>query len=308
MHLRMLARTSEVADVVESLSRSLLQRWTLVPTDVSEFEKFFYEYSWRRRPSQALRTISGLVPEIFWTGIYGVGIGVRDHEYEFPVVIAHDDLVSSKRTEELLAEVFDIHAPSNLEYLGVQEPELDTQFCLCSGRGGTLGTVVLTQANTRACLTAGHVANPVGARVTDIDESFVGVVSFSQDPSIAPSGRLSADVAVVETLGQETIGAQFKGIGTGLPGEEVVMFGSSGINSGTLFAYAPWVAIPALVGFWADIYLTDHAISQRGDSGAAVITPDSERVIGHVVGASRPATTYIQDIEFQLAVSGTRIE
>ena len=161
------ARSADVADTVESLSRALLQRWSRLPTEPSELEKFFSEYSWRRPPSWPFPIMDTSVPEIFWTGIYGVGVGVRDHEHEFPLVIAHHDLTSSGRTEEVLKEAFGIPVPSDLEYLGVEEPELDAGPCFCSGRGGTLGAAVVTQANTRACLTAGHVANPVGAHVED---------------------------------------------------------------------------------------------------------------------------------------------
>lgn len=307
MHLGIRARSTDVADTVESLSRSLLQRWSRLPDQPSELDKFFNEYSWRRPPSGLFPIIDTSVPEIFWTGIYGVGVGLRDEEYEFPLIIAHHDLINSNRTEEVLKEAFGIPVPSNLEYLGVEEPELDVVSCFCSGRGGTLGAAVVTQANTRACLTAGHVANPVGAHVSDPNGSLLGVVSFSQYPAIATPGRHSADVAVVDILDRDSLGHVFKGLGVGVPGDDVTMLGSSGTHSTKLLAYAPWVAVPSMIGIWGHIYLTGRAISQPGDSGAVVFASDAELPIGHVVGASRPATTYVQDLEFQLAISGTTL-
>ena len=133
-------------------------------------------------------------------------------------------------------------------------------------------------------------------------------MSFSQYPAIATPGRHSADVAVVDDLGRtDPLGYVFKGVGVGVPGDDVTMLGSSGTRSTKLFAYAPWVAVPRMLGIWGHIYLTGEAISVPGDSGAVMLASDAELPIGHVVGASRPATTYVQDLEFQLAISGTTL-
>jgi hypothetical protein len=308
MYLRAHTRSSEVADTVESMSRALLERASWVPTELPELEKFIEQWTWRQHSSRVMAELGNQVPDIFWTGIYGVGVGARG-DYEFPVVIANEELVERKQTKDVLRRAFDIQVPAELEYLGVQEPEPQAVSCRCGSRIGTFGVAVLTQAYTHARLTAGHVANPVGAHVVDEEGSVVGIVSFCEDPATAPASKMCADVAVIELPEQRSLSRdEYKGVGYGLAGDGVTMYGSRKTSETKLFCYTPWIAVPYLAGFWAHVYLTQTAISEPGDSGASVVLTESPNLpIGHVVGASRPATTYIQDLDFQLAISNTRL-
>jgi hypothetical protein len=294
------------------LSHRLLTRLTVVPPTAEERADPYKERPW----IEGIRSrypYGTSVPTSAWLGLYGIAVTgdeslviLVDESFSPP---APTDLYRSPASD-LLKELIDVPLPKSTLILGIAPPipQYRRSF-VCNGRAGTLGAEVVTPASNAGVLTAGHAAAPVGAAVIDaISDESLGIVTFTEDPMTAPATMLCADVAVIETNSTyEPLEVKPKGPERALPGYPVTMYGSSGTESSGIFAYSPWLHVPMMAGMWANIYMTHNAISQHGDSGAMVLLQGEDRIIGHVVGASPGMMTYVQDIEYQLATSHTKL-
>jgi hypothetical protein len=74
-----------------------------------------------------------------------------------------------------------------------------------------------------------------------------------------------------------------------------------------ILAKAPWIYSPRLVGMWAEAYMMLAQFSDPGDSGAPVLIDGTDRLAGHVVGASPGFTSYVQEADYQLRVAGWKL-
>jgi hypothetical protein len=63
----------------------------------------------------------------------------------------------------------------------------------------------------------------------------------------------------------------------------------------------PYLNIPNYGMFGGPIYFTTSGITRLGDSGGAVFEKGGTRLIGHVLGSSQMATSYFQDVRYQLS-------
>ena len=161
------------------------------------------------------------------------------------------------------------------------------------------------------CLAAGHAAHPVGARVNELGGSGRGIVAFSEDPSTVRPGKLCADVAVIDFIEypyDSDFIVQYKGTIQAFAKDGLVVRRSAGDTPAEVFAFCSWIAVPSMNGLWASCYMTMSCVTEQGDSGAPVVrVSEPDLLVGHVVGASPPMATYIQDAEFQLAVTGAQL-
>jgi hypothetical protein len=173
------------------------------------------------------------------------------------------------------------------------------------GAHGTLGALARTAGGDDAILTAGHLAL-AGTVVTNTGGDPADVV-FSIDPAQVPAGVLCADVAVVVPRSPS---AWTPGVATTAPaqaraGDSLTMTGGvSGTQTATIVGAAREFLVPGSSGLWADVFMTDHGISAGGDSGAPATLDGETGLLGHLVGASGQITSFVQEIDVQLAAAG----
>jgi hypothetical protein len=53
-------------------------------------------------------------------------------------------------------------------------------------------------------------------------------------------------------------------------------------------------------GMYGSMYFSVSGVTAGGDSGGPVFEKGGAGVIGHVVGSSGPATSYFQDVKYQI--------
>lgn len=222
-------------------------------------------------------------------------------ETRFPV----GEVLPLEELPEVAGRVADVGgAEPDTRVLVVPTPELHFEPAgevRCSGLTGTLGALVTSAGGSDAILTAGHAA-PGGVARDPAGNS--GFVTFSSDPARIPASAVTVDVAVIETT-YAGGGPPIAGQATAAGRELVTLHGNqSGQKSAGIFAYCQFLNTPTAGGQWADVYLTDVGISQKGDSGAPVLKDGTDELIGHLVGGSGNTTSYIQDIGMQLRACG----
>jgi len=292
-----------LADDVEALSRALLSRWTEGTSEESSRTGVNYRFSLMS------------APDVLSTGVYGVGVAALDPGTEFPVLIANSEIIGeeglteSTTGAEFLEKNFSVEVPDGMRSLGVSEPmpAASSQF-VCSGRVATFGAAIHTRSDSIGCLTAGHAAGPIGQRVNQIGGRGRGIVTFTEDPSTAPPGKLCADVAVIDFIDDPYSGGfitRYKGTNQAFARDGLMIYRATGDTPAEVFGFCPWIAVPSMNGLWANVYLTTACVTEKGDSGAQVVlVSEDDLLVGHVVGGSPGMTTYIQDAELQLNVTG----
>lgn len=256
--------------------------------------------------------------------IYGAGVIRRGAESR-PVVLVNEVVVYAAGPSDLpVAERWDAPGeairevvrdiPEGTIALGVPEPVPQYrpgERLVCSTTYGTLGAVVRTNSGETAILAAGHVARPVDAVVAD-SVGAPGRVRFSVDPGSVPTSQRTADIAVVVP----DAWAQGAGAPVAIPSRSAVPAGPEHVEfagastpaaEGDIMGITPFLYVPSMAGMWADVFFTTAGISADGDSGAPVFLSATDELIGHIVGASGPATSYIQAIGCQLVACGATL-
>lgn len=183
-----------------------------------------------------------------------------------------------------------------------------SQTCTCLGLTGTLGACATAASGQPAILTAGH-AVALNAIAHDAAAS-PGWVSFASDPASTPGVTPAADVAVVEpqsaALGSG--GPPISRAAAGGPADVIDFYGqTSGQVSSQIMGFSPFLYTPKMAGMWGQVYFTTAGVTQAGDSGAPVLRNGTDELIGHLVGASGTAMSYVQAVEFQLQASGATL-
>jgi hypothetical protein len=188
------------------------------------------------------------------------------------------------------------------QYLGAGEEVRTFQSA------GTFGCPITFSDGSYGITTAGHVASYVGELVMD-SKGLVGAVEATD--FLANSSR-EADVADLATirLDQDLDGLQGVRLDSMAPlaiGVNVRVFGAiSGQLTSRIIGVSPSLSISPYARGWADVGLTEIAISQRGDSGAPVTRGEESILLGHIVGGSSKQSV-IQAAAFQLASRGVTL-
>jgi hypothetical protein len=265
-------------------------------------------------------------PTMFMLGIYGVGVGT-DGGQEYPLLAVDtrvagmesgsrlpvSELALADLVESELPELGRSPIPVLAQAVKPPTPYFGPGAAAQGGGGeGTLGALVRSVGNVDGILTAGHVAGQSGAVLADSD-GVIGTVSFIQVPNGKGVGHPSADVAVVDvdpTAGDRvTPNISISTSDRARSLDEVVCYGATtGLpQQDTSVAWFEYFFVRSMGGEWGNIFQTENSISQGGDSGSPVLRVGTDAILGHVVGGEPGRTTYIQSIDFQLAVSGTKL-
>lgn len=176
---------------------------------------------------------------------------------------------------------------------------------LCGGRRGRLGCWAATPGRPLSITTAGHVAGSSGTLAT-AGEGPEGVVVFAQHLSTVPAFSRCADIALISTVGIRPLSSSISTIASPTGADKVAIVGGDSPEAAVL-AMCDWFAVPHQPGLWGNVYLTNVPISERGDSGAAVVAVEGQRLVGHIVGGSPGSTSVVQDANYQLAVAGSQL-
>jgi len=184
--------------------------------------------------------------------------------------------------------------------LAVPTPELNLVIGdqVSTTLSGLVGAPVAWSGN-HGFLTAGHLGSK-GTVVSD-SVSTIGTIVFSSDPA-TKGGASSADVAVVELSGGPVTGSRpVTGIVHPGPAAEVDIHTQTGVQTISLMGETPYLNIPNYGMFGGPIYFTTSGVTRLGDSGGPVFEKGGTRLIGHVLGSSQGATSYFQDIQYQVS-------
>jgi hypothetical protein len=257
--------------------------------------------------------------------VFGAAV-VRTDEKELPVLLVNsglpgDELPVGKllSAEDLTRGRAGIEAelgvpiPGAVQLLPVPEPQpcfAPSEQVRAPVKRGTLGARVETADGDDAILTAGHVA-ATGTTVDDEDGD-PGDVVFSVDPGQVPAHTVTADVAVITAdcwASHSSSVVNVAGTVELKGGQDVTMHGDvSGTQTGTVMGRSPFIYVPTMSGQWLDCYFTTAGISADGDSGAPVLADGTDDLIGHLVGASGAATSYVEAIDAQLRAAGVTLK
>jgi hypothetical protein len=301
-----------VAHQVADLERGLSQRLTQEPREV-----FLEEH---KIPKETIDAI------LAWNtppaGIFGVGATVVGQSRICPAVFVLPGLagesmepvpiwatpvapIVSRYTGTIPKELLAVSIPIPTELFQITiGGELS-----CRAMRGTCGVEVLTSSGERAVLTAGHVATTVGSPVS-VGSDIAGVVILADYLALHSPDEIVADVAIARLEANVTVASSrpVTGPGTAKQFDNVVSDGQYGTRRGWVRSVVTSFALHSNVGCWGEILITDRAISDPGDSGAAVyLDDDSGTVIGHVVAGAGTAYTLIQDINYILNRGGVTI-
>jgi hypothetical protein len=242
----------------------------------------------------------------------GVGLWLDDGQL-FPTVAAdrsvvdHDtnDLLPIDRTpavREILGSLLGYWSDEleqQLRVLPVTEGILQSYpgtklTCTTSGR---MGPHVRWGGGKEGFLTAGHVAQTIGASVSDSSGQTLGSVLFSRDPALAPLNWPEVDVALVEFASAHPAATGRSSIRVGAG--DLLGIAATGAQSAVL-GYWGHIRLGAAQAIYAECYATEQRITQSGDSGGLVEAQGD--VAGMVIGgfAGRDMTV-VQAIDYQLS-------
>ena len=184
--------------------------------------------------------------------------------------------------------------------LAVPEPKLNLApgDQITASLAGLAGAPVTWGSVNAGFLTAGHVGAK-GAVVSDASGP-VGTIVFSSDP-VNKGGAISPDVAVVELASGTSLGTPpaVSGLIHPAPAADVDIHTQKGVQTISLMGETPYLNVPNH-GMFGDMYWTVSGVTQGGDSGGPVFEHGGSGLIGHVVGSSGGATSYFQDVAYQL--------
>ncbi|MFE5284764.1 hypothetical protein ACFRAQ_07300 [Nocardia sp. NPDC056611] len=179
-------------------------------------------------------------------------------------------------------------------------------------RTGTFGVVVHPRSpGTWAqdlITTAGHVAPSSGQAVVHDSQRNQGNVVWSQDPACASAPTPCVDFALIDPKNAGITATSAVNLGRSAPSQQVEVRGAvTKVGTSYTMGFTPALYVPSVTGMWAQTYFTGTQCSRKGDSGAPVFEPGTNTVVGHVVGASPPMMSFIQDIDTQLRATNCKL-
>ena len=226
---------------------------------------------------------------------------------EYPLIEAP---VSAPQSDPNIYEAIQIALPN----------ELPDQVCVLRiprmARSAAAGVVIygamqgragprVTWASTRVgFITAGHVAAGAGY-VTDATGRVVfGRTVHAFDPATPSGGSApNVDVALIEPPSGSAVSHFAKG--SVVPGLSAIdLHLATPPRASTILGMISWYVWPGL-GTYVDLFMTNAACTVPGDSGAAVTNAGTSDLIGIVVGGTRTFSSFIQDIDRQIAALRT---
>jgi hypothetical protein len=149
----------------------------------------------------------------------------------------------------------------------------------------------------------------VGSTVRDENGALIGSVTMSSDPASVTPQTPVVDMAFV-ALDPGVTGSGGIAHGTGVhaarPRDDLDIFGAkTGHTSTWVRAAALTFAGPdPLSGDWGFVLITRDGVTAQGDSGAVALFSGTDEVVGHVVGGSPGVYTLVQELDYQLGLSG----
>ncbi len=163
---------------------------------------------------------------------------------------------------------------------------------------GRIGPHVRWQSTRSGFLTAGHVAQTVGAQVTDDAGMPLGTVVWSNDPATAQRGSADVDVALV-AFDPAFTAATGHSLATGHSGQSVKVVASG--KTSNILGYWGHIQLGSTANIYSDCYATDNKITIPGDSGG-LVTDRATNVLGMVVGGFiQRDMSIIQSASYQLS-------
>jgi len=255
-------------------------------------------------------------------GIFGAGLFRRGRDDSYvPALFVMQELVGVRPTNsiDVVRQPSTAPAVSLLGSIGLEPPpggvvvsmpvphELATK--IHCDMFGTLGVPVWLADARQGVLTAGHVAQAIGAQPT-VNGNVIGVVVHSNHRRLHQFPDSSADVAAIALnemgLKLEQV-PPFHAVGSAEKLHKAWAFNCSGTGSnGELVRSVHQTFAVDEMGQWEDVATVDAAISIDGDSGAAVID-DQGNLIGQIVGGHPMAYSLVQNIDLLLGDSDARV-
>ncbi|MEU1210578.1 hypothetical protein [Nocardia sp. NPDC005825] len=179
-------------------------------------------------------------------------------------------------------------------------------------RTGTFGVVVHPQTQGTwaqdLITTAGHIAPSSGQAVVRDLQQNQGNVVWSQDPACASAPIPCVDFALIDPQQAGITGTSAVKLGRSAPSQQVEVHGAvTKVGTSYTMGFTPALYVPSATGMWAQTYFTGTQCSRKGDSGAPVFEPGTNTVVGHVVGASPPMMSFIQDLDTQLRATNCKL-
>jgi hypothetical protein len=319
------ASSQQVADTARALSRAVVAGQA---QDLLNLSQMYFE-----APEEAGVELSReLIDRAAWqSAVLGAGI-VLGPEGEVPVAVISERLVEREGWTPEGKSLFDrlyplqeleagrafldrwgegISPQMNLAALILPEPE--PQFrpgdrVVQGARFGTVGCRVTSEDGRPAVLTAGHVVTGVGALVRA--SGAIGTVTYCSDPARVPPAAAVADVAVIVPNGPRPLPPGGLQVSRAAPAAAGDLFTSYGVISGPqpmeCAAFIDPLHVRSMAGRWASVYMTTEGLTEPGDSGGMVLSPEGD-LVGHVVGGSGHFVSWIQDANYQLAQSRARL-
>lgn len=266
-------------------------------------------------PREARRPLEGL------DAVFGVGVVWESGSATEPVLLVDEQFLGTQAEPGRVLSVQQFSGLAGL--LGQLVPDLPRTRVIplpeplphfASGaqsagitQSGTFGAVFRESgiAGRSLITTAGHVA-PFGTTVRDT-AGHAGHVVWSHDPAAVAGIGAAADIALVDPapFGISPGGVSFNGTTQSQPGGAIEVRGAQTLFGQSLtMGFVPALFVPAMAGMWGQVYFTTGGCSVPGDSGAPVVAPGSNEIIGHVVGGAVGITSYIQSIDIQLRATG----
>jgi hypothetical protein len=182
---------------------------------------------------------------------------------------------------------------------------------VASGQDGTLGAPVVAPDGQPAFLTAGHAAPVVDAVVRDEAGEIIGYVLKADHLSNHGPQESCADFAIVDRLRGTSSAKDHEPVTSmeTLKDEQKV---HCRVRSGDRRGFVHSVLTSNFVlteggAGWGDVSLTSP-ISTGGDSGGPVMLDGKPgAMVGQIVGGHPSAISIVQDLDYLLTESGTRL-
>jgi hypothetical protein len=258
-------------------------------------------------------TTPGILPP---AGVFGVGLHVVEPNQSprpaifvldvlaptFPQLLrgspAFDHLFELGARDDTIRDAIVVGMPVPVEHAGPGD------LVTTSTTGGTLGACVTTRDPQEAITTAGHAARPAGEAVF-LDGTEIGRVMSTDFLGLHRPGETCADIAVIAGSGSAYGPSQMTMCGLARAYDSVVIRSRNNSQQAWIRAVSPSFAKDNVSGAWGNVYITDHAISTHGDSGAPVVEMDRPEVlIGHIVGGHETAYSLVQQADYQFSEAG----
>lgn len=238
-----------------------------------------------------------------------LGVGVALSGNDLSAVALVDQRVSGVQGPRAAERVPSVRAlirqagvdPSLILTLGIPPPELHADRVSIAGTTGTIGFGMVDRLGTDCYSTAGHVAVSTGNDAY-IDGVHIGTTSDVFNPE--PGGAAGPDVAVIPAKSpmRKVPTGDYR---EGEPGDQIEILTPSGTKVDSIMGFLEWVRFPRTNVRSKNVYITELGVTSAGDSGAAALSGND--AIAHVIGAAGSATSFLQDLGYQLDSLSARL-